>query len=135
MHAKTYNTSMHSKHTDCYKLIEKDTNTAKPCTENTILRTWQKVTWMLGMKTFMAPQSWLTVLVTFSPNFWLCDMPKCLQLVKTVISINAKEAKPNDDPKQKAICNITYILVGILQVRLVAQWHWQNSNIQKKSPN
>jgi hypothetical protein len=50
-------------------------------------------------------------------------MPKCLQLVKTVISINAKEAKPNDDPKQKAICNITYILVGILQVRLVAQWH------------
>jgi len=29
--------------------------------------------------------------------------------VKTVISINAKEAQPNDDPNQNPSCNITYI--------------------------
>jgi len=29
--------------------------------------------------------------------------------VKTVISIIAKEAQPNDDPNKKLFCNITYI--------------------------
>ena len=29
--------------------------------------------------------------------------------MKTVISINAKEAQTNDDPNQKPSCNITYI--------------------------
>jgi hypothetical protein len=77
---------MHCKH----RLLQtnwEDTNTAKPCTENTILRTWQKVAWMLGMKTITAPQPWLTVLVTFRPIFRMCD----------------------DDPNQKPFCNITYI--------------------------
>ena len=39
----------------------------------------------------------------------MCDRPKSLQLVKAVISINAKEAQPNDDPNQKPVCNITCI--------------------------
>ena len=59
--------------------------------------------------------------------------------MKTVISINAKEAQPNDDPNQKPSCNITYIYIWDtagqacctmtlteLQARLVAQWQWQN---------
>ena len=56
-----------------------------------------------------APPPWLTVLVTFSLIFCMCDRLKCLQLVKTVISINAKEAQPNDEPNQKPSSNITYI--------------------------
>jgi len=39
----------------------------------------------------------------------MCDRQKCLQLVKTVISINVKVAQPNDDSNQKLFCNITYI--------------------------
>ena len=39
----------------------------------------------------------------------MCDRPKCLQIVKTVISINTKEVQPNDDPNQKHFCNIAYI--------------------------
>jgi len=39
----------------------------------------------------------------------MCDRLKCLQLVKTVISINAKQAQLNDDRNQKPSCNITYI--------------------------
>ena len=39
----------------------------------------------------------------------MSDRPKCLQLVKTFISINEKEAQPNDDPNKKHFCNITYI--------------------------
>jgi hypothetical protein len=61
------------------------------------------------MTTLMAPQPCLTLLVTFSTIFCMCDSTNCLQLVKTDISINAKEAQPNDDPNQKPFCNITYV--------------------------
>ena len=41
----------------------------------------------------------------------MCDKLKCLQLVKTVISISAKEAQPNDEPNQNPSSNITYIFI------------------------